>query len=1281
MNGAFSHVAFVYDRASTRGVLYVNGVNVAEGVFPGYAPVTSTPLYFGIDPSPGSTTGARPGFDDFALWGGPLRSVEVLNIFRNGLGGLGKNVDSASSTLISLWPFDTDSTDHVGTNDIYFSDPRVLPGGRIGRYLKIISDGKADSAPASPSLDVAKGRGFTLDGWVSAGTKADVTIAGWGGTNGLAPAVLANATGELGNGPGSVSVVLSRNPLRVLKSPAGSITATGKTTNTLYAIFTELTNQTSQLIKFAEPPFFTDTRTRLVAKSGFNTITTNSGGFYGPGEVIDGWTVVSNVVQGLADASVAYEGIGCISLFPQPKPTRIRRTMATIPGRYYTASFAYRKSPNASSAVAQIELLTGGVPLTTIDATSLWQTNAYTFLAVSNTLPLDVRETTNSKNGVLLDAFRFIEEATGYYLAEEPIKAAALVNALGDWRLELTDGRGSQVGKVLGWQITLTFAPTNPVAVLLTNTSPYATNVVGNDIKYFIVDVPPEAARTTNFLQSLTGGPLNLLFAQNGIPDGNQPEDYVLLTGVGSTGGTSVLTTNLPPVLVPGQRYYLGVQNAAPGASNNFAIRVDLGIDVVALSDGIPYVVASTNDAHGFLPRGLIDYYSYDVSTNAIGVRFAVTDIKGDLDLIVGRGPRFPDRLKADYASANPGTEPEEVFITPESAPVPLSAGRWYLGVYSLGAPTTPYRYSIVAEETLPIMLTNHVPRVDSIATNGGALFYAFDIRGTNATSATFTVTNLTGNADLYLRKGLPLPVPGSFDYASENLGTNAEQIVITPTNAPVALSPGRWFLSVVPAPDQAVSYTIVADLAVPPDAVIDLVDGQGFTDSRDAAEAVRRYRFTAPTGTSGILFELYGMTADLDLFVAKDVFPSSTNASLSSVRRGLLSDLVVVRADAATADVAGTYYLEVRGPAVGNVAFTVRAATRKDGLLVSGQPVVAVVSGDPLSLSFDTIPGETYKLESTTDLFAVPVTWKLVPPYIVATGFSTTVPLPPLPDGVPFLAYRLTQVAGADPVVPPVDPPVDVPATVIVPADPSKPLTLSFASTIGAKYLVESTDDLFAAPVVWTPALPVITAAAAVTVVELPATAGGGLKVYRVRQVSGTVTPSTDVPSMIQPSATPDGPVTVTFASTSGAMYQVEFTDDLFATPIVWSAALPVVTAKGPVTVVEVPAAPAGVLRIFRVRQVTGTVTPAPTFVSAVITLPSDLGGPLTVSFVSTIGATYQVETTDDLFAVPARWSPVGGPIRATTTPTTTQFTQFAGPSPTGSGVSWYRVRYVSGP
>ena len=119
-------------------------------------------------------------------------------------------------------------------------------------------------------------------------------------------------------------------------------------------------------------------------------------------------------------------------------------------------------------------------------------------------------------------------------------------------------------------------------------------------------------------------------------------------------------------------------------------------------------------------------------------------------------------------------------------------------------------------------------------------------------------------------------------------------------------------------------------------------------------------------------------------------------------------------------------------------------------------------------------------------------------------------------------------------------------------------------------------------------------------------------------------------------------------------------------------------ITAKDTITTVDVPGAPAGVLRIYRVRQVSGTITPPPTSVSAVFTLPSTPGGPVMVSFDSTIGATYQVESTDDLSALLGVWRSVGDPIKAAMTPTLVQFTE---PAPTGTGLRLYRVRYVSGP
>ena len=100
-------------------------------------------------------------------------------------------------------------------------------------------------------------------------------------------------------------------------------------------------------------------------------------------------------------------------------------------------------------------------------------------------------------------------------------------NAFGDWRLELTDARGEAVGELLSWQLNLTFAPTNPPVVRLTNGVAYA-GVNDGKPSYFYIDVPLEATVALNQLTTL-GGPLRLLYNANGLPDGTQSDDVVLL--------------------------------------------------------------------------------------------------------------------------------------------------------------------------------------------------------------------------------------------------------------------------------------------------------------------------------------------------------------------------------------------------------------------------------------------------------------------------------------------------------------------------------------------------------------------------------------------------------------------------------------------------------------------------------------------------------------------------------------------------------------------------------
>jgi len=115
---------------------------------------------------------------------------------------------------------------------------------------------------------------------------------------------------------------------------------------------------------------------------------------------------------------------------------------------------------------------------------------------------------------------------------------------------------------LLSWELQLTFSSTNVSLVTLTNGVTYTNTVAGNSIQYFGVDVPDIAGYATNVLKNLTSGePIDLLFNQNSLPSGNLPGDVYLLSAIDAVPGTNVLSLGTLPVLVPGQRYFLGVNN------------------------------------------------------------------------------------------------------------------------------------------------------------------------------------------------------------------------------------------------------------------------------------------------------------------------------------------------------------------------------------------------------------------------------------------------------------------------------------------------------------------------------------------------------------------------------------------------------------------------------------------------------------------------------------------------------------------------------------------------
>src|SRR5262249_53558788 len=161
--------------------------------------------------------------------------------------------------------------------------------------------------------------------------------------------------------------------------------------------------------------------------------------------------------------------------------------------------------------------------------------------------------------------------------------------AQGDWKLEVWDNRsgplvGTNFGALLSWSLNFTFG-NGPPTIALTNGLQYSNVVHGDEVRYFVVNVPREVTAVRNFLVS-TPGDVELLFNRSGLPSGASPPDDLapLLQPV-----NFVVSTNFPPTaeLRPGEHYFLGVRNVNRNETNAFTIRATFNTPVVNLANGV----------------------------------------------------------------------------------------------------------------------------------------------------------------------------------------------------------------------------------------------------------------------------------------------------------------------------------------------------------------------------------------------------------------------------------------------------------------------------------------------------------------------------------------------------------------------------------------------------------------------------------------------------------------------------------------------------------------------
>jgi hypothetical protein len=132
-----------------------------------------------------------------------------------------------------------------------------------------------------------------------------------------------------------------------------------------------------------------------------------------------------------------------------------------------------------------------------------------------------------------------------------------------------------------------------PTTTILTGGQPQTSSIPSGRIVYYSVSVPA-ASYATNILISATG-PVDVWFNQNGLPTGaNSPGDFLLITNASS--GTSVLSTNSVPLLLPGQTYYIGVQNI-----NGFIVTnaFEVIFDTTIVGGGSPLILGASVTSGG----------------------------------------------------------------------------------------------------------------------------------------------------------------------------------------------------------------------------------------------------------------------------------------------------------------------------------------------------------------------------------------------------------------------------------------------------------------------------------------------------------------------------------------------------------------------------------------------------------------------------------------------------------------------------------------------------------
>ena len=308
-----------------------------------------------------------------------------------------------------------------------------------------------------------------------------------------------------------------------------------------------------------------------------------------------------------------------------------------------------------------------------------------------------------------------------------------------------------------------------PPPTPLTNGVPVTNSVPsGGGIVYYSISVPTNADCATNILLSATL-PVNVWFNQNMPPSGTNPPDSLLITN--ATAGTNTLNmVGSTPLLMPGQTYYIGVQNTN-SSDVTAAFEVDFHFMPIPLTNGVPM----TN----IIGSGCFVYYSIPVPTNAISATNTLLSATGPVSVWfdqnnlpsgVGKDLGGSDYLLIDNAIA--GASVLNGNTGPPSLPLFVSGQTYYIGVQNTNSFAVTNVFEVDFDLVPIIPLTNGVPATNSIP-SGDIVYYSISVP-INANFATNTLLFADAPVNVWFNQTNP-PVGGLTDwlmFANATAGT-----------------------------------------------------------------------------------------------------------------------------------------------------------------------------------------------------------------------------------------------------------------------------------------------------------------------------------------------------------------------------------------------------------------------------------------------------------------------------------------------------------------------------